>query len=101
MKFVYLFFVFVFAVACTTKTAPANVDVESQLKSAMVDYLYKSHDYDSSNVKYKIEKIAYYDDRTRYICEFKVRMITKGGFDTTGSMKAYISSNFKDVERAY
>ena len=67
----------------------------------MLEYLYKSVNYDSANVKYGIEKLFYFDDKIRkhYICDFQVHMITKKGLDTTGNMRAYISEDFTKIDR--
>lgn len=89
---------FVFAVACKAKD-PAS-EIQDDLKNAMQTYLYNVINNDSSNVKYHVEKVNYYDDdyKKEYVCEFTVRMKTKL-FDTTGIMKAYVSRDFKKVER--
>jgi hypothetical protein len=99
MKFrivVLLLTVFVFA--CKAKD-PA-LEIQNNLKSSMQTYLYNVINNDSSNVKYHVETVNYYDDnyKKQYVCEFTVRMKTKL-FDTTGIMKAYISRDFKKVER--
>ena len=90
----------VFVFACKAKD-PA-LELQDDLKNSMRIYLYNGINNDSSNVKYYVEKVNYYDDnyKKKYICEFTVRMKTKL-FDTTGIMKAYISRDFKTVERLY
>jgi hypothetical protein len=87
--------------SCKAKdSTPAGL--EDDLKNAMQTYLYSSINNDSSNVKYRVEKVVYYDDniKDKYICEFTVHLKEKM-FDTTGIMKAYISKDFKKVQRLY
>ncbi len=90
----------VFTVSCRVKDPV--IQLQDDLKNAMQAYLYNGINNDSSNVKYYVENVSYYDDnyKKKYICEFTVRMKTKL-FDTTGIMKAYISKDFKTVERLY
>src|SRR3982751_6745046 len=86
-----------FALACKAKD-PA-LKIQDDLKNAMQTYLYKGANNDSSNVKYHVEQVIYFDDdiKKKYVCEFTVHLKTKL-FDTTGTMKAYISRDFKKVE---
>ena len=80
----------------------AKDTTESDLKNAMQIYLYSQVNNDSSSVKYHVESVVYYDDKSRnkYDCEFTVHLKEKL-FDTTGIMKAYISRDFKTVKRTY
>lgn len=97
MKKLFVFLFIVIIAACNANPTPA--DVEAQLKSTMTDYLYKERNYDSAKVKYEVKKMYYYEEPTRYICEFQVKMTPTGYKDTTGYIKAYISKDFKKVER--
>lgn len=92
-----LFFVLIFS--CKPKTDTPQ-GLGNELKKTMQDYLYNAINNDSSNVKYRVEKVVYYDDnlKDRYICEFTVHLKAKL-FDTTGIMKANISKDLKKVER--
>src|SRR5580765_5606174 len=74
--------------------------LENNLKTAMQTYLYNQVNNDSSNVKYHVESVVYYDDPQKelYICDFTVYMKTKL-FDTTGVMHATVSRDFKIVKR--
>jgi hypothetical protein len=85
------------AFACVAKDS-----TEEDLINAMRTYLYNGVNNDSTNVKYYIEKVIYYNDKNRgeYICEFTVHLKERM-FDTTGIMKAYISKDFKTVKRLY
>jgi len=92
---------FVFVLSCKAKdSTPA--DIENDLKKTMQTYLYNTIHNDSSNVKYRVKDVIYYDDKERniYICEFTVNLKDKL-FDTTGIMKANISRDFKKVVRLY
>ena len=99
MKRLLILFILSFAIACND--SPSTSTLEKKLASVMTDYLYKAVQYDSSKVKYHIEKVVYYPDKTKYDCEFKVVMMIPGRKDTTGFMKAYISKDFKKIERFY
>ncbi len=100
MKFGTLIFFLCFVFACKTKDPAA--ELENNLKQTMQTYLYNQVNNDSSNVKYHVEKVNYYNDnlKKKYICEFTVHLKAKL-FDTTGKMKAYVSRDFKTVERLY
>jgi hypothetical protein len=89
----------VFAFSCVMKNSPP--DLEKNLKTAMQTYLYSTVNNDSSNVKYHVQNVVYYDDPklNAYICDFTVYMKTKL-FDTTGIMHATVSKDFKTVKRA-
>jgi hypothetical protein len=83
--------------SCQAKN-PGPVSVEDTLKKTMQAFLYKAVNNDSSYVKYQIEKVIYYDDNTKYICNFTVH-VKATNFDTTGVMKAHISKDFLKVDR--
>ncbi|HRH48369.1 MAG TPA: hypothetical protein PLP23_06445 [Panacibacter sp.] len=103
MKRMSVLFVIVLLAACnaTSSQDTAPEELQKKLISAMTDYLYKAVDYDSSKVKYHIENVIYFDDKIKYICEFKVNMIPTGGRDTVGTMKAFVSKDFKKVGRIF
>ena len=101
MKFrVTILALIVFAIACRQKNT--GLTLQDDLKNTMQAYLYNGANNDSSNVKYHVEKVVYYDDTSKnaYVCEFTVNLKTKM-FDTTGIMKAYISKDLKKVDRMY
>lgn len=91
-----LLFVLMLA-ACNAN--PSSEDVKEKLKSTMTDFLNKS--VDSSKAKFYVQDVIYYDDKPRntYDCQFKVLMSQQGRKDTTGYMFAYISKDFKQVNR--
>lgn len=103
MKRLSVLFVIVLTAACnaTSSQEVTPEELQKKLISAMTDYLYKAVDYDSSKVKYHIENVIYFDDKIKYICEFKVNMIPTGGRDTVGTMKAFVSKDFKKVGRIF
>jgi len=88
----------VFSCACVIKDPRPGL--ENNLKAAMQTYLYNQVNNDSSNVKYHVESVVYYDDPQKdlYICDFTVYMKTKL-FDTSGVMHATVSKDFKTVKR--
>ena len=93
---------FALLISCKAKDN-TSVGLKDDLMKAMQAYLYQTQvNNDSSNVKYRVQDVVYYDDniKHKYVCEFTVNMKEKL-FDTTGKMKAYISKDFKTVERLY
>jgi len=101
MRFrVFAVLLFVLMLSCKAKNTSA--DLENDLKAAMQAYLYKDKNNDSTNVKFRVLDVIYYDDKLTdmYDCQFKVNMKTKL-LDTTGIMKANISRDFKKVVRLY
>ena len=99
MKKIFALLYIVSLGACNANPSPA--EVEQKLKTAMNDYLYKSVNYDSSKVKYRVQNVVYFNDKDYYDCEFKVFMSVAGGKDSMGSMNARISKDFKTVLRNY
>ncbi len=79
-------------------------DINESLKSAMDLYLNHQPRIDTSGVKFRVLDVIYFEDKTYYICNFKVNMKgmrTNQLFDTTGAMSARISKDFKNVSRTY
>ena len=75
-----------------------RAEIENDLKMAMQKHLYDRVNNDSTNVKYRVLDVTYFEENDKYLCEFKVHMIEKM-LDTTGIMKANISKDFKKVVR--
>ena len=84
--------------ACVVKDP--RPQLEENLRTAMQTYLYSEVHNDSSQVKYRVESVIYYDDprSDTYICDFTVNMKTHLS-DTTGVMHATVSKDFKTVKR--
>jgi hypothetical protein len=108
------FSVFIFLIAFSCKAKDSTPEgLKNDLQKTMQDYLYLTQvNNDSSNVKYKVEDVNYFDDslKNKYVCEFTVNLkegftnkngVVKPRLDTTGKMKAYISRDLKTVERLY
>jgi hypothetical protein len=96
MKRVLILLLILFAFACKAKDP--RPELEKNLKIAMQEYLYNAINNDSSNVRYHVEQVIYFDDKDKYICDFTVQMKTKL-YDTTGIMHATVSKDFKTVKR--
>jgi|SRR5215831_18707421 len=92
----YFIIFFLMLFACNANPSPDVL--KEKLKSTMTSFLYKGKD--SSQVKFRVEDVIYYDDQRRntYDCQFKVRMSEKGK-DTVGTMFAFVSRDFKNVQR--
>ena len=71
---------------------------EERLKKAMTTYLYQKINDDSTHVKYRVERVYFFEGNTLYDCEFKVHLI-RNNHDTSGIMTATISKSFKTVKR--
>jgi hypothetical protein len=86
--------------SCAKKIS--KTDIEESLKSSMDLYLNHQPRIDTSRVKFNVLQVIYFEDKTFYICNFKVNMKEKRVnqiFDTTGNMSARISKDFKNVSR--
>ena|ERR1044072_6165661 len=90
----------IFVLLFSCKAKDPRIEVEKDLKNAMQTYLYSQINNDSTNVKYRVQKVIYFEEQNLYICEFTVNLKAKL-FDTTGIMKANISKDFKKVDRLY
>ena len=86
--------------SCKAKNTAGGL--ENDLRTTMQAYLYQEKNNDSANIKFRVLDVVYYDDQLKnmYDCEFKVNMKTQL-LDTTGTMKANISKDFKKVVRLY
>ncbi|MBS1606320.1 MAG: hypothetical protein JST42_26915 [Bacteroidetes bacterium] len=86
--------------ACACERPVPDPDVPGHLKTAMAQFLNQSVGADSARVKFEVKDVSYFKDSTFYECEFKVRMV-RPGKDTTGSMTARITRDFKNVSRKW
>jgi hypothetical protein len=76
----------------------SHTEIEKQLKSSMHKFLINRKDYDSSKLKFEVQKVYFFEEKTSYDCEFVVRMWSNG-YDTTGVMTATITKDFTRVSR--
>ena len=97
MKKISFFALLLMMIAC--RHATSRNELESNLKKSMTEYLYKSVKNDSSQVKFNVLTVTFFEEKNFYLCEFKVRMKRVNGLDTTGIMSADISKNFSKVMR--
>ena len=97
MKSLSFYAVLFVMLAC--KHASTREEVEDKLKKSMTEYLYKSVNNDSSQVKFKVLNVIFFEEKNLYRCEFDVQMKRIKGGDTTGTMSADISKNFKNISR--
>jgi hypothetical protein len=97
MKSILLLAVFLVMFAC--KHATTRNEVERKLKKSMTEYLYNSVNNDSSQVKFNVLNVIFFEEKNIYRCEFDVQMTRPNGRDTTGTMSADISKDFKKVSR--
>ncbi|HEY4935861.1 MAG TPA: hypothetical protein VII44_04740 [Puia sp.] len=77
-------------------------EVEESLKTAMELYLNHGPRIDTSRIKFNVLEVAFFEDTAVYICDFKVHLKEKRidrMIDTTGSMSARISKDFKNITR--
>ncbi|HLI93287.1 MAG TPA: hypothetical protein VKU83_06750, partial [Puia sp.] len=90
--------IFLFAIGCRRTIPKVNVPLE--LKKAMLSYLKKQPNYDSTRVRFEVRDVYYYADTNLYRCEFKVHMVVPSrNVDTTGMMDGTVSKDFKTVHR--
>jgi hypothetical protein len=90
--------IFLFALGCKRKLSQEQVRTE--LKQAMLTFLESQPNFDSSKVHIKILDVTYFDNKSSYICEFKVSMkIPDQGLDTVGIMTGTVSKGFVVTKR--
>ncbi len=88
--------------SCVKKTN--RKETEESLKTAMGLYLNHQPKIDTSKVKFNVLEVIYYEDKSFYICNFKVNMKARKDnqmIDTVGAMSARISKDFRTVSRTY
>ena len=97
MKYFYaICIILAFNTGCKPKLLSGK-DLQNKLMETMGDYLQKTL---SPGVQVKVKDVIYYPEVTEkaFICEFHVEM-NYNGKDTTGTVAATISSDFKTVKR--
>ena len=97
MKYYTLLLLFAVVLGCRK---PVRTDPSARLEKTMAAFLKKNVGRDSATVKFQVLDVAYYADKDFYECEFHVRMTSPSG-DTTGMMKARISSDYSKVIRKW
>lgn len=97
MRKILFFCVLLFCFAC--KRAHTRSEVQKELSNAMLDFLRKDHNNDTSKIKFEIIDVNYFEDKTFFECEYKVRMHIPSGIDTVGMMTARVSKDFTIVKR--
>ena len=84
------------------KRVRTREEVEQELSNSMLTYLWNTHNKDTSNLKFQIKQVYFYEEATHYDCQFMVRMHNLSpAYDTTGAMKATVSKDFSTVKRQY
>jgi len=96
MKKILFFLLLLLAFACRKKFT--RTEIEEHLKKALIVSLYERVNNDSTQVKYRIQQVIFYQEKDYYDCEFTVKMLLKD-HDTTGIMKAIIPTDFSKVTR--
>jgi hypothetical protein len=94
------FFLGFLSSSCGKKETPR--EIAESLKTTMNIYLNHDPRIDNSRVKFNVLDVVYFEDRSAYVCEFKVNMKEKTKsriIDTTGTMGARISKDYKTVSR--
>jgi hypothetical protein len=94
------FFTFVFLVALVAGCKPkvlSGKDLENKLKETMSNYLDTTS---RPGTKFIVKDVLYYPEveKEDYICHFNVEMHYPNG-DTTGTVIATITNDFKTVKR--
>ena len=83
---------------CKRKVADTKEKTEIRLKAAMQSELYRAVNNDSSKIKYRVLDVTYFEEKSRFVCEFNVRLM-QNGHDTIGIMTADISRDMTVVKR--
>jgi len=97
MKYLYtLVFLLALGTGCKQKLLSGK-ELEDKLKETMTDFLHKTL---QPGTEFTIKEMTYYPEKKKklYICNFNVDLHI-GNKDTTGMMTAYISNDFKKVDR--
>ena len=98
-KLCVLFFFGLVVVNAACKRKLSFSDTERELKAAMHTYLLQQRpNLDTSRVHYDVLKVAYYENKDFYDCEFTVRLRSPQ-IDTTGIMTATVTKDFATVHR--
>ena len=95
-QIIALVFLVAFVTGCKPKVLTGK-DLENKLKETMTNYL------DTTSIpgaKFIVKDVVYYPEAEKkdYICHFNVEMHSPNG-DTTGTVVATITNDFKTVKR--
>jgi hypothetical protein len=95
--FFIVLFLSLLSVGCEQKVLSGK-ELEDKLKATMTEHLQKTL---RPGTDFEIKNMTYYPDKIKncFICVFDVR-VKSAHSDTIGTMKAFISPDFKKVERA-
>jgi hypothetical protein len=88
--------------SCLKRTS--KKELEDNLKTTMGLYLNHQPQIDTSRVHFEVLDVSFFEEKTDYLCEFKVNMKEKNNNqikDTTGTMSAAISKDLKVVTRKF
>jgi hypothetical protein len=97
MKYFFTFFLLLaLGTGCKQKILSGK-ELENKLKETMADHLHKTL---RPGTTFTIQDIVFYPDKikNRYICTFHV-LVHSASKDTTGMMTAFISNDFKKIDR--
>ena len=94
MKIYLIMSLFLLTTGCIQKPSPEAL-VEIKLIKAMNDHLVETG---KSGTAFSVKDVIYTEKNNEYYCEFRVNMKTNVQ-DTTGTMTAFISKDFKTVTR--
>jgi hypothetical protein len=84
--------------SCKRKPVDEKAKKEIRLKAAMQAELYRAINNDSSAIRYRVLDVTFFEEKDRFICEFKVSLL-QNAHDTTGIMTADISKDMTVVKR--
>jgi hypothetical protein len=97
-KITLIALILAYAIAC--KHVPTRDETVASLKKAMLNYLTHQPNYDASRVQFDVQDVYFFEDKTFYTCQFKVKMV-QNGRDTIGNMFGTVSKDFATVHRKW
>jgi hypothetical protein len=100
VKNIIIFFLLLILTNSGCKRHLTADQIQDSLKSAMQQYLNSQKNIDTAKIKFTVLDVVYFEDRTLYNCEFRVKMRFPAK-DTIGKMGAKISKDFSDVKRRF
>jgi hypothetical protein len=100
MRNIIIVFFSLLIIASSCKRHLSHEQTETELKTAMENYLNTRKNVDTNQLKFSVRSVIFFEDKTVFDCQFKVEM-KQADKDTVGDMAAWISKDFTSVKRKY
>jgi len=101
MKLTHFFLLAALGTGIGCKRHLTTAQIKDNLEKSMAAYLKHEQDSLSSNLRFEMVDVDYFEEKDYYNCEFKVRLFRNNEHDTTGIIKGRVSKDFSEVSKKW